>query len=116
MMPLGLGLGCQIHVPKNAQALFNIALKTIIGNGMSTKFWADRWLQGKTVAELVPNLFQLIPKRTVKRRTIAQALNNSSWVADIKGALSVQVLTQYLLIWDLVDGMTLQHEVANQYQ
>jgi hypothetical protein len=64
----------------------------------------------------VPNLFQLIPKRTVKRHTTAQALNNSSWVADIKGALSVQVLTEYLLIWDLVDGMTLQHEVADQYQ
>lgn len=79
----------QIHVPKNAQALFNFAVKTIVGNGMPTKFWADWWLQGKTVAELVPNLFQFIPKRTVNRCTIAQALNNRSWVADIEGALPV---------------------------
>ena len=44
----------------------------------------------------------------------SQALNNRRWVEDIRGALSVQVLLEYLIIWDLVDGLVLQHDVPDQ--
>ncbi|WVZ81062.1 hypothetical protein U9M48_028487 [Paspalum notatum var. saurae] len=78
-------------------ALFDIAVDTTVGNGSSTKFWADRWLQG-SLAELAPNLFSAIPTKAVQRRTVSQALNYRRWVDDIKGALSVQVIAEYLLI------------------
>ena len=76
----------------------------MVGNGETIHFWADRWLSGRTVAEIAPNLIKLIPKRVVTNRTVTQALENS-WVADINGALTVQVLTEYLLLWDQVDGL-----------
>ncbi|WVZ75533.1 hypothetical protein U9M48_023578 [Paspalum notatum var. saurae] len=82
--------GLPIQVPAKARALFDMAVVTSVGNGSDTKFWMDRWLQGKTMAEWAPNLFRLVPKRVVKRRTVSQALTNRSWVADIRGALTVQ--------------------------
>jgi hypothetical protein len=62
---------------------FRIAVKSVVGNGESTKLWTDRWLQGKTVLELAPNLFNLISKRERKHRTVAEALINRRWVTDI---------------------------------
>ena len=106
--------GLPIRVPPNAQALFDVAVVTTVGNGESTKFWLDRWLQGKTVAEWAPNLFLLIPKRAKKLRTVAQGLQDRIWIADIRGALSVQVLVEYLQLWNLVDNLELQQDVPDQ--
>jgi hypothetical protein len=102
-------VGLPIHVPKKPHALFDAVVTTLVGNGENTKFWADRWLQGKTVVELSPNLFSSVHKRTVQRRTVSQALVNRSWVEDIEGAQTVQVLAEYL-----VDGMVLQPGVPDR--
>lgn len=51
-------------------------------------------------------LIQAIPRRAVKARTV-QALQSRNWVCDIKGALTVQVMMEYLLVWDLVDSLIL---------
>jgi hypothetical protein len=67
-------VGLPVHVPKKARALFDATVTTLVGIGENTKFWADRWLQGKTVAELAPNFFSSVPKRTMHRRTMSQAL------------------------------------------
>jgi len=72
--------------------------------------------QGRTISELAPNLFSLISKRVVKQRMVAQALDSRRWVADIRGALTVQVLREYLLIWGLVDDLVLQPTVPDQHK
>jgi hypothetical protein len=46
---------------------------------------------------------------------VSQALFNRSWVSDIKAALTVQVLMEYLLIWELVESMVLQPGTPDQY-
>jgi hypothetical protein len=50
----------------------------MMGDGQSTLFWHDRWLMGQRIADLAPQVFSLVPKRLVKRRTMADALCSSS--------------------------------------
>jgi hypothetical protein len=56
-----------------------MAVTTKVGNGEGTLFWTDRWLQGKSISELVPRLFDGIPKRRRKSRMVREALNNNTW-------------------------------------
>ena len=56
------------------------------------------------------------PKRAVKQQTVAQALHNRRWVSDIKGALTVEVLVEYLQIWDLVDDFNLHLDIPDHHQ
>jgi hypothetical protein len=44
----------------------------------------------------------------MKQRTVAHALDNRTWVSDIMGHLRVQVIVEYIQIWNLVDGIMLQ--------
>jgi hypothetical protein len=59
-----------------------------------------------TLAEIAPNLYKTVPKKVVRSRTVAKALNNRVWVSDIHGALTVPVLMDYLRIWDLLDRVS----------
>jgi hypothetical protein len=51
------------------------------------------------VASLAPDLLFAVPQR-LRSRTVAFGLANNSWVSDIRGALTVPVISQFLLIWD----------------
>ncbi|WVZ50728.1 hypothetical protein U9M48_001955 [Paspalum notatum var. saurae] len=107
--------GLPIQVPRNAQALFAATLHIKVGNGEDTLFWTDRWLNGSSIAELAPNLVLTVSRKSRKQCTVSQALASRRWVTDIRGALTVQVLVEYLKIWELVDGVILQPEVPDQF-
>ncbi|WVZ63220.1 hypothetical protein U9M48_012865 [Paspalum notatum var. saurae] len=107
--------GLLVSVPAKARAMFDVAVRTMVGDGNSTKFWIDRWLDGKCIAELAPAIFSAVPKRAIKSRTVAQALHNRTCVSDVSGALTIQVLIDYLFIWDLVDDMVLQQDVPDKH-
>uniref|UniRef100_A0ACD5W0U6 Uncharacterized protein n=1 Tax=Avena sativa TaxID=4498 RepID=A0ACD5W0U6_AVESA len=70
-----------------------------VGDGATTLFWVDRWLEGKTIEETAPELFALIPKRARKRRTVREALLERHWITDIRGAPSPLALWQYVQLW-----------------
>jgi hypothetical protein len=99
--------GLPIQVPRNAQAFFSEAVQIKVGNGEDSLFWTDRWPNSSSFAELAPNLVLVVPKKARKQCTVAQALANRRWVKGIRGALTVQVLVEYLKIWEMVDGVTL---------
>ena len=91
-------VGLPIQIPQITQVLFDVAIESLVGNGEGTKFWADRWLQGKSIQDFAPDLIKLVPKRISKKRTVKEALNNRRWVFNIKGTLTVQVILEYLAI------------------
>lgn len=57
-----------------------------VGDGAKTLFWKDRWINGRSVAELAPCLINAVRPRTQCSRTVKEALQNRSWVRDIRGA------------------------------
>ena len=54
--------GLPVAVPRKAQALFDVGVDAIVGNGEQILFWTDRWLDGHTMAEIVPNLVKTLTK------------------------------------------------------
>lgn len=55
-----------------------------------------------SVASLVSDLFLAVPPHIRATRTVASALADNSLVRDIRGALTVPVISQFLLVWDAV--------------
>jgi len=60
------------------------------------------------MTDIVPCLCAAVGSRVKKMRTVAEALQDDHWIADISGALTVQVLLDYLLVWDMTRAVQLQ--------
>jgi hypothetical protein len=74
-----------------------------LGKGMSaSRFRTDKWLLGQRVSGLAHRLFAILPKRIVNNRSVLEALTNRKWISDIKGALSVGAIVDYLQLWDFL--------------
>jgi len=41
-------------------SMFHASVSVQIGDGQSSLFWADRWLDGKSIEELTPCLYQAV--------------------------------------------------------
>jgi len=89
------------------EAMFQASIYVELGDGRKALFWTDRWLQGKSLVDVAPSLCRVIGPRIKKTRTVAQALQANRWTKDISGALTVQVILDYLLVWDLMRGVNL---------
>jgi hypothetical protein len=64
---------------------------------------------------MAPRLFRTISKQRANRRTVLDALSNHSWISDIQGGLSVGVINEYLLLWDLLDLVQLRPHVDDKH-
>jgi hypothetical protein len=89
-------------------ALFDVSTQTVVGDGASTLFWTDRWIQGKSIVELAPVLVATVPKRFLKHRIVQEALSSGGiWTNDVRGDLSDNVFLQFLCIWVAVQEIQL---------
>jgi hypothetical protein len=59
-----------IQVPDKARAFFSMVLTSEVGDGANILFWTDKWIHGHKITDLVPRLFDVIPKRISNRRTV----------------------------------------------
>jgi hypothetical protein len=92
-----------------------MVLTSEVGDGANTLFWTDKWLHGERIFDLAPRLFGLIPKRFVSKRTLQEALSNKRWISDIKGALTVEAITDYLHLWEMFSGFELQPDREDKH-
>jgi len=62
----------------------------------------------------LPHLFSSIATRA-RKKTVFDAFTGRSWISDIKGALIVPVLVEYLHLWELLSTVVLQPEVEDTH-
>jgi hypothetical protein len=91
----------------NVRAMFEASVTVQTGNGARTLFWKHRWLQGSAVEDLAPDVVAAVPKRIRNRRLVVEALHDDQWICDISGSLSTRALTQYVLLWDRLQSISL---------
>ncbi|ONM30676.1 hypothetical protein ZEAMMB73_Zm00001d040162 [Zea mays] len=97
------------------EALINVAVVSQLGDGQDILFWKDRWLNGRRISEVAPEVLEHVPKCVVSKRLVKDALTNLNWVADIRGALSVRALAQVLDLCDLLEGLVLQPGIPDKH-
>lgn len=89
-------------------AFFRASVQAALGDGTRIKFWTDAWLQGKSIAQIAPHLFNAVRKGRCASCMVAEALQNRRWIRDITGALTILVLGEYIQIREMVDPIVLQ--------
>jgi hypothetical protein len=94
--------GLDLHFPAAERAVFFASTSMAIGNGRTALFWEDRWIGGRAVSELAPQLYDCVPKRRRKTTTVAAGLEANSWARDIHGVLGVHEVGQYLCLWQAI--------------
>uniref|UniRef100_A0A8I6WG90 Reverse transcriptase zinc-binding domain-containing protein n=1 Tax=Hordeum vulgare subsp. vulgare TaxID=112509 RepID=A0A8I6WG90_HORVV len=105
--------GLDLHFSNEERALFFASTMLAVGDGRSGKFWEDRWLDGRSISELTPQLYACVPRHRRKQRTIADGLQNHAWARDIRGDLGIHEIGQYLLLWRTAQNVTL-HDQPDQ--
>ncbi|XP_071677025.1 uncharacterized protein [Lolium perenne] len=111
--PLRPWRGLDIQFSRSERDIFFASTVMVVGDGSSALFWEDRWLDGKSVGEVAPDLLALIPRHPRKHRTVEQALTERSWITDIMGAVSPLALWQYVQLWSRVQRVQLM-DVPNK--
>jgi hypothetical protein len=103
------------QVLDQVKALFSVAMQTEVGDGKNTMFWTDRWLHGQRIEDIAPKLFATVPKRRINSRNVHDALTDRWWIADIQEALTVGVISEFLLLWDILYNFELQEGVDDNH-
>lgn len=106
----------KIRVHPNAAAMFACSVVSLAGDGSQTSFWTDRWLHGQALRDLAPILVSRVPNRFLQSRTVKDALTENGWVNDISGSISAQFLSEYFMVWDLIQGFQLHPGVSDQHR
>jgi hypothetical protein len=101
-----------IKIPEKIQAFFTAAMQVEIGDGSTTLFWQDRWFHGQRIVDVAPRLVAAVPKKTVGKCTVLEALTDNRWISDIHGATIVGVIAEYLILWDILSTVELQMGVS----
>lgn len=99
---------------RTVQAFFQVAIHIEVGNGVDCMFWTDRWINGSSISHLASCLYAVVPARR-RRMSVSSALRDCAWVSDIRGAMTVQVLLDYLCIWELVETVVLRPDVQDKF-
>jgi hypothetical protein len=100
-------VGTEVPCTEKDRLLFAACTSIKIGNGHKTSFWHSAWLIGQRPKDLAPLLYL---KTQHKKRTLAEALEDSRWIRNLnlrEGFTSGHLL-QLVNLWLLLSPTQLQ--------
>ncbi len=56
----------------------------------------------------VENTFDRVPAQIRRQRTLAEGLASKRWIQDIRGALGIQAILEYLQLWSRLQSFQLE--------
>jgi hypothetical protein len=81
-----------------AHQIFQSFTGITVGDGKSVLFWMDRWINGLTIQEIAPEVWELVPPRKRDTRTVDEALLGNAWTEDLRGELSPSCILQCVML------------------
>jgi hypothetical protein len=52
-------------------AMFEASTSLVVGSGLRIWFWRDKWVDGRSIKSLAPDLMSAVDKRAIRVHTMA---------------------------------------------
>jgi hypothetical protein len=104
-----------MHEDMVSKAFFCASTVIIFGNGSKIKFWQDPWLDGYYMAELAPDLYQVVSCRRRRNCLVADAMVDGTWAHDVTGPCTVAIMMQFAFIHQRLQQVTLTAEQEDRW-
>jgi hypothetical protein len=104
-----------MHEDMVCRAFFCASTVIIVGNDRKINFWQDPWLDGCSMAELVPDLYQAVSCRRHKNHLVSDALVDGTWVQDVMGPPTVPVMMQFVFIHQRLQHVSLMAKQEDRW-
>jgi len=85
-------------------------MQSFVGNGTTTKFWKENWINGNSIGDLAPTVLAAVPPRVRNTRTVAEALVDLNWTHYIQGGLSLIGWYEVFQLSDILSDLELTQE------
>jgi hypothetical protein len=95
-----------LSIEPQVQVFFRASTYFELGNGKTTLFWGDKWLNQSAPADMAPNLARLVHKRIQSTLTVEQGLLNREWTNGITGSMSPEAIAEYAQLRDALTPVT----------
>jgi len=95
-------------------AMFRASVRVELGSGDLARFWTDNWLPCGPICLAAPDLFSAVGRRR-RGRSVREALMARRWTRDITGATTAAVIADYLMLWDVLQGVQLQPGIDDRF-
>jgi len=83
------------------------SITVAVGDDASVRMWTNCWASVGPLHRFAPSLFAAT-SRAGRKRTLREAVLDNQWARDVSGALTVQVLREYLEVWEILRSVQLQ--------
>lgn len=102
------------HVPEPARTLLAISVITNVGDGRSTLFWTDRWINRHAITDLALALMPFVRRREWCTPSVHDALLDRAWERDIMGGLPILAAWQFLQLEEVIGQITSSRTPASR--
>jgi len=92
---------------QNVAAMCAASLSVVVGDGATVLLWTDNWTPIGVLSKFT-SLLYVATSRAGRKRVLRDALADNQWAHDVNGALTVQVVRDYLKVWELLRSVQLQ--------